>query len=107
MWTAGGATDFPIAGYGVYQGATLATSVTGTSATVSGLTPKTSYTFTVKARDAHGNVSAASAPVIASTLDPASDTTPPTVPGNLRSTGRSSAAVSLAWDASTHAVRNP
>jgi chitinase len=102
-WTASAATDFPVAGYDVYQGSALATSVTGTSATVSGLTPKTSYTFTVKAKDTHGNVSAASAPVTASTLDPASDTTPPTVPGNLRSTGKSSSSVSLAWNASTDA----
>src|SRR5438067_389332 len=102
-WTAATATDFPIAGYDVYQGSTLATSVAGTSATVTGLTPKTSYTFTVKAKDTHGNVSAASAPVTTSTLDPASDTTPPTVPGNLRSTGKSSTTVSLAWNASTDA----
>lgn len=36
------------------------TTVSGTSATVTGLAADTSYTFTVKAKDAAGNVSAAS-----------------------------------------------
>ncbi|MFJ3903787.1 carbohydrate binding domain-containing protein [Streptomyces sp. NPDC090025] len=58
-WTA--ATDnVGVTGYDVYQGATKAATVTGTSATVSGLAASTAYTFTVKARDAAGNVSAAS-----------------------------------------------
>ncbi|WP_217577220.1 fibronectin type III domain-containing protein, partial [Streptomyces sp. GbtcB7] len=35
-------------------------SVSGTSATVSGLASSTAYTFTVKARDAAGNTSGAS-----------------------------------------------
>ncbi|MEU4224667.1 fibronectin type III domain-containing protein [Nonomuraea sp. NPDC026600] len=49
-----------VTGYDVYNGTTLATTVTGTTATVSGLTAATAYTFTVKARDAAGNTSAAS-----------------------------------------------
>jgi chitinase len=102
-WTAAAATDFPIAGYDVYNGGSLATSVTGTTATVTGLTANTSYTFTVKAKDSHGNVSAASNAVTATTLNPSNDTTPPTVPGNLRSTGKTSSSVSLAWNASTDA----
>ncbi|MFD9222838.1 fibronectin type III domain-containing protein [Streptomyces sp. NPDC060064] len=49
-----------VTGYDVYQGPTRALTVTGTSATVSGLAPSTSYSFTVRARDAAGNLSAAS-----------------------------------------------
>ncbi|MEU7748325.1 fibronectin type III domain-containing protein [Nonomuraea sp. NPDC049158] len=49
-----------VTGYDVYNGTTPATTVTGTTATVSGLTAATSYTFTVKARDAAGNTSDAS-----------------------------------------------
>jgi len=65
-WTA--ATDnVGVAGYDVYQGATKAASVTGTSATVSGLSAGTSYTFTVKARDAAGNTSPASGALTVST----------------------------------------
>ncbi|MEC3978441.1 proprotein convertase P-domain-containing protein [Amycolatopsis sp. H20-H5] len=56
-----------VTGYDVYQGAALATSVSTTSATVSGLTADTAYSFTVKARDAAGNASAASAAVSART----------------------------------------
>ncbi|MFF8602318.1 fibronectin type III domain-containing protein [Streptomyces sp. NPDC015232] len=58
-WTA--ATDnVGVTGYEVYQGATKVSTVTGTAATVSGLAASTSYTFTVKARDAAGNVSGSS-----------------------------------------------
>ncbi|MEU0031416.1 carbohydrate binding domain-containing protein [Streptomyces sp. NPDC006335] len=49
-----------VTGYDVYSGSNRVLSVSGTSATVSGLAASTSYTFTVKARDAAGNVSAAS-----------------------------------------------
>jgi chitinase len=67
-WTA--STDASgVAGYDVYQGATLATSVTGTSATVTNLAPSTAYTFTVKARDTYDNVSAASNAVTVTTDD--------------------------------------
>jgi chitodextrinase len=56
-----------VTGYDVYNGTTKAATVTGTSATVSGLSPSTAYSFTVKARDAAGNVSAASSPVTVTT----------------------------------------
>ncbi|MBJ7470016.1 MAG: fibronectin type III domain-containing protein [Solirubrobacteraceae bacterium] len=53
-----GATDnVGVAGYDVFNGSTKVSSVTGTTATVSGLSPDTSYTFRVVARDAAGNVS--------------------------------------------------
>ncbi|MCZ0985745.1 carbohydrate binding domain-containing protein [Streptomyces diastatochromogenes] len=49
-----------VTAYDIYSGSSQVLSVSGTSATVSGLSPSTSYTFSVKARDAAGNVSAAS-----------------------------------------------
>ncbi|MFF4349162.1 carbohydrate binding domain-containing protein [Streptomyces sp. NPDC001530] len=49
-----------VSAYDIYSGSNQVLSVSGTSATVSGLSPSTAYTFTVKARDAAGNVSAAS-----------------------------------------------
>jgi chitodextrinase len=65
-WTA--STDnVGVTGYEVYQGSSLATTVTGTSATVSGLSASTSYTFKVRARDAAGNLSAFGSSVSAST----------------------------------------
>lgn len=58
-WTA--STDnVGVTGYDVYQGATLKGSVTGTTYSVTGLTASTAYTFSVKAKDAAGNVSASS-----------------------------------------------
>jgi endonuclease I/chitodextrinase len=58
-WTA--STDnIGVTGYDVYQGATLKATVTATTYAVTGLTASTAYTFSVKAKDAAGNVSAAS-----------------------------------------------
>lgn len=66
-WTA--STDnVGVTGYDVYQGSTLALTVTGTTATVSGLAASTSYSFKVVARDAAGNASVASTAVSATTL---------------------------------------
>lgn len=46
-----------VTGYDVYQGNSIATSVTGTSANITGLTANTAYQFRVKAKDAAGNIS--------------------------------------------------
>ncbi|MET9514409.1 glycoside hydrolase family 6 protein [Streptomyces sp. NPDC002994] len=52
-----------VTGYDVYRGTVKAntTPVAGTSFTDTGLSPSTAYNYTVRARDAAGNVSAASA----------------------------------------------
>ncbi|WP_406844787.1 M4 family metallopeptidase [Flavobacterium soyae] len=58
-WTA--STDnVAVTGYDIYQGTTLKGSSTTTSYTVTGLTALTAYTFSVKAKDAAGNISTAS-----------------------------------------------
>ncbi|MFE2165772.1 fibronectin type III domain-containing protein [Streptomyces sp. NPDC059447] len=65
-WTA--STDnVGVTGYDVYQGATKVATATGTSTTVTGLTPATNYTFTVRAHDLAGNTSAGSAAVSVTT----------------------------------------
>ena len=69
--------DQGVAGYRVFRGATQVGEVTGTSYTDATVAAGTSYTYTVKAFDAAGNVSAPSEPVNVTT--PAGDTTPPTV----------------------------
>lgn len=56
-----------VAGYNVYRGSTLAGTTSSTSFTVTGLMPSTSYSFTVKAKDAAGHVSAASNAVTVTT----------------------------------------
>jgi len=49
-----------VTSYEVFKGAVSAGTTTSTAFTVTGLTANTSYSFTVKAKDAAGNVSAAS-----------------------------------------------
>ncbi len=56
-----------VTGYDVFRGSTKVTTVTGTSYTDPGLSASTTYSYTVKARDAAGNVSAASNQVSATT----------------------------------------
>ena len=64
-----GATDnVAVTGYDVYQGASLIGSTASTSYTVTSLTPSTTYSFTVKAKDAAGNVSVSSNTVSVTTL---------------------------------------
>ncbi|QNE20656.1 glycoside hydrolase [Kribbella qitaiheensis] len=72
-WAA--ATDnVAVTGYDIYRGTTLAGTSSTASFTVSGLTASTAYSFTVRAKDAAGNVSAASAALAVTTTG---TTTPP------------------------------
>jgi len=100
-WNASTGGSLPVVGYEVYSGTSLVASPTDTTASITGLTPNTGYTFTVLAKDRKNTKSPASAPLTVKTSNPADDTQPPTAPGNLRSTGADSGSVSLAWNAST------
>lgn len=78
-----GSTDnVGVSGYEVYRGTTLVTTVSGStlSYTVSGLSPNTTYSFTVKARDAAGNVSPASNELQVTTADGSVPETPAWAP---------------------------
>ncbi len=98
-WAA--ATDnIAVTGY-VISGGPSAINVTDTSATITGLAASTAYSFTVKAKDAAGNLSAASSVINVTTSPNVVDTTPPTAPTNLASTGVTSASVKLSWNAAT------
>lgn len=64
-----GATDaVGVTGYDVYQGASLVGSTASTTYTVASLTPSTTYSFTVRAKDAAGNISTASNTATVTTL---------------------------------------
>lgn len=68
-WTA--STDpAGVTGYSVYRNGAKVATVTTTGYTDSGLSPATSYQYTVTAQDAAGNVSAASAAVTGTTAAP-------------------------------------
>ncbi|MEV4470665.1 glycosyl hydrolase family 18 protein [Nonomuraea salmonea] len=94
-----------VTGYEIYRGGTLVATVTGTSHTDTGLSANTSYSYTVRARDAAGNRSGTSNSLTATTSGGGGgDTSAPSVPGNLRSTGVTGGSVTLAWNASTDNV---
>lgn len=64
-------------GYVVYRGATQLVTVSGTSYTAGGLSSATSYTFTVRAQNSGGTLSAASNAYTGKTAAPAATTKPP------------------------------
>lgn len=67
VWTA--STDnAAVTGYDVYRGATLIGTTATTTYPVTGLTAATAYTFSIKAKDAVGNISASSNVVNVTTL---------------------------------------
>ena len=92
-----------VTGYNIYQGTTQVGTSTSTSYTVSNLTAGTSYSFTVRAKDAAGNLSNASNSVSVTTTT-ASDTTAPTAPTNLAASGTTATSTNLSWTASTDNV---
>ena len=98
-WTAS-TDDTAVTGYDVYQGTTLRASVTTTSYAVTGLTASTAYTFSIKAKDAVGNISTESIMVNVTTLDPIVDTTAPSAPASLVASGTSQTTTNLSWTAS-------
>ncbi|MFC3802646.1 fibronectin type III domain-containing protein [Cohnella sp. GCM10012308] len=102
-WTA--STDnVGVTGYNIYNGSSLAGSTTGaTTYTVSGLSANTAYAFTVKAKDAAGNLSAASG-TLNVTTNASADTQAPTAPSGLTSPSKTSSSVNLSWTASTDNV---
>jgi Fibronectin type III domain len=70
------------------------------SATIVGLAPETTYTFTVKAEDLGYNFSAASSPASATTAA-STDVTPPTAPTNLFVSDQYCGEVRVRWTQST------
>ncbi|HXI85500.1 MAG TPA: fibronectin type III domain-containing protein, partial [Verrucomicrobiae bacterium] len=89
-----------LAGYKIYKNGVLLTTTASTSYSATGLSPSTTYTFTVAAYDNAGNTSAQSTGVSVTT-QAATDTTPPSVPTGLTASVVSSSTISLSWNAST------
>ena len=99
-----GATDnVGVTGYDVYQGAALLGSTATSTYAVTGLMASTTYTFTVKAKDAAGNISVASNTVSVTTSAPAGDTQAPTAP-TLAASGTTQTTTNLSWSGATDNV---
>ncbi|MCP2329071.1 chitinase [Hamadaea flava] len=97
-WSASTGT---VTGYRVYEGATLKTTVTGASATISGLTACTSHTYDVTAYNSVGESAHSGSVTITTT---GCGTGVPGTPGNARVTSTADTSLGLAWDASTGTV---
>ena len=99
-----GATDnVAVTGYDVFRGSTLLGSTSSTTFSVIGLTASTTYSFSVKAKDAAGNISLSSNLVSVTTLAPVLDTTLPTAP-TLTATGTTQTTTNLSWSGATDNV---
>jgi chitinase len=92
-----------LAGYNVYRnGASTPTGqTTGTTFADTGLTPNTTYTYTVRARDGAGNLSPNSNQISVTTNTSGGDTTAPSTPTNLTSPSKTATSINLIWGGST------
>jgi chitodextrinase len=99
-----GSDNVAVKAYAVYVNGVRTTTVgrDALAATVTGLKPDTSYTFTVVTLDSSYNPSPPSSPVTARTRP--GEPSPPTAPGNPRVTHVAPPCVTLAWDPSTDNV---
>lgn len=91
--------DTGVTGYNIYNGATLLTSAGGTRTRLSKLSPSTTYTLTIKAKDNAGNLSPASPPLAFTTG--VRDMTPPTAPYGLVAPEQTDRTVTLRWNRPT------
>ncbi len=101
-WTA--PPGMPPASYSVLRNGQQVGSTAATALQDTGLSPSTSYTYTVVAKDPAGDASPASNAVTAATTGTANDNTPPTTPTGLVASANESATVTLTWAASTDNV---
>ena len=104
-WTAG-TDNIAVTSYEIYMNGVLKTSVSSSNltATITGLSASTAYSFYVVAKDAAINSSPASNTVNGTTGVVIPDNENPTAPTNLAVTGSSSSTVSLSWIVSTDNV---
>ncbi|MGH2906436.1 MAG: fibronectin type III domain-containing protein [Solirubrobacterales bacterium] len=89
--------------YDVYKDGALHKTVTGATSAAVTLACDVTSSFTVKAVDAAGNASAASA-AKSVTGATCADTTPPSIPGNAKVSSITQTSAVLSWDASTDDV---
>ena len=91
-----------VTGYDVYVNGTLDGSTSSTSYSLSGLSPETSYSVGVKAKDAAGNESGEG--TTSFTTGAFVDSQAPTEPTNLSSSNETTTSADITWTASTDNV---
>ncbi|MBT9492394.1 MAG: fibronectin type III domain-containing protein [Paucibacter sp.] len=101
-WSASTDAGSGVAGYDVLRGGSVVGSPTATNLVDSGLAAGTAYSYTVRARDKAGNVSAASSALLTSTASGACASAP-AAPAGLNSPSQTSSSVVLSWTASAAA----
>src|SRR5205807_313322 len=92
-----------VTGYIVRRNGSHVATAGTTSLGDTGLSAATTYSYTVAARDAAGNISPDSASV-SITIASAADTTPPTTPTGVTAAVAGSSGANLSWSASTDNV---
>jgi len=100
-WTAA-IDNVGVSGYDVYQNGVLKTTTSATSLAVDGLSASTVYSFYIVAKDAAGNLSAASNTVTTTTLTEQDMTAPTT--STLSVSGTTTSSTNLSWTAATDNV---
>lgn len=91
-----------VSGYRIFRDSILITSINGTSYQDTTVTASTSYQYYVEAYDAANNSNVSNTLSVTTLVLVIPDTTPPTVPANLRtSTSPTASSVSLVWNAAT------
>lgn len=88
-----------VTGYEIFKDGVSVGTTIQTSFNFANLTCANLFAYTVKAKDAAGNISAASAPLNVTTAT--CDVTPPSIPAGLAASNISSTAFTLSWTAST------
>ena len=94
--------DGGVVTYNIYRGGEFVGSSQEPAYIDTGLTPETTYTYTVRAKDRVGNLSEESGSVQGVTT--AADVTEPSVPTNLAVVSTTSNTATISWDASTDAI---
>ncbi len=100
-WSAS-SDNVAVVGYGLYRNGARVSSSSTTQGTVAGLSCGSSYTLGVDAVDAAGNRSALA--TVNARTSACTDTSPPTVPGNVTVSSATGTSISLSWSASSDNV---